>query len=244
MTRMQPQANLSASRYEFAASFIREFAQTHRSAIVFDIGAGACPMREPVEAAGLTWIGFDLFPSSSQVNRWDLSERCPLTQPKANVVLMLDVIEHLLNPGIAIQNIAKVMEPGGVIVMTTPNPRWSRSRTHHLLTGDLACFTQHDLQWNHHVFPPFPHILLKILKDAGISVEKYITLDGTTRWPRPRLSLDFLPLCAEAAGRKLLERADPSACGMSYAFVARFDGATARDAIKAPIAEDALNAAT
>jgi hypothetical protein len=231
-SRMLPKANLSASRYEFASDFMHKFSKTHPGAIVFDVGAGDCVMREPVLSAGLTWIGFDLYPSSSAVHKWDLSEPCPLSQPKANIVLMLDVVEHLLNPGIAIQNIAKVMEPGGVIVMTTPNPRWSRSRTHHLLTGDLACFTQHDLQWNHHVFAPFPHIVSKILHDAGISVEEYITLDGPTRWPRPRLSLDFLPLCAEAAGRKLLERADPSACGMSYAFVARFKGAGARSAAR------------
>ena len=221
--RLRPQANLSESRYEWSGTFVKKFACSHSSAVVFDVGAGDCPLREPVENAGLEWIGFDLHPTSDQVYAWDLSESCPVQDKKANLILMLDVIEHLVNPGIALRNISNVLHPDGVILLSMPNPRWSRSRTFHLITGDLSCFTPHDLYWNHHVFPPWPHVLSKLLKDAGFTIEEYFTLDGKTSWPSPSLSLTFLPLCLEAAGCKLLERWDPSACGLSYALVARLD---------------------
>jgi len=215
----QPSQNLSVDRYDYAADFVETFAASNPGAVVFDIGAGKCPLKEPVETAGLTWLGFDLHPSTDQVRAWDLSEPCPETERKADLVLMLDVIEHLLNPGIGLQNVSNVLKPGGTLVLTMPNPRWSRSRTHHLLTGNLATFTQHDLDWNHHVFPPFPHVLKKLLKDADLEVRDYITLDGKTQWPDLRLSLSYLPLCVEAAGRKFIESRDKSACGMTYSLV-------------------------
>jgi SAM-dependent methyltransferase len=229
---IEPQENLSASRYDFAGDYIAQFSIGRPGAVVFDIGAGEAPMRPVVERHELDWHGFDLFPSSADVTRWDLTrEPAPVGDKKADLVLLLDVIEHLFDAGRAMANIVDAMKPGGVLILTAPNPHWSRARTHHLLTGNPACFTQHDLDVNHHVFVPLRHVIEKLVKDHGLSIERYVTLDGNEA-ARPKSMLSPTAV-AEWLFRKLLEARDKSARGMSFALVLRRDGALQPTAVAA-----------
>lgn len=218
---MQPIAALSLSRYAFAEAITRE----HRSALVsktvFDIGAHDDRMRGPIFALGLDWHGFDLKPGCPDVLRWDLNQRCPIHDATPSIVFLLDVIEHLYNPGLAIANIAATMNPGALLVITTPNPRWSRSRLHALWTGYLACFTEIDLRQNHHVFPSWPHVIEHLLTGAGFTIDRYVTIDGPYAWPAFTFSPIYFVRVAFAIINKLIEWCDASACGMSYAVVAR-----------------------
>jgi SAM-dependent methyltransferase len=223
-TIRRPSANVALSRYEFALRTVQDL-HLHLqmpSKIVFDVGAGDGRMREPIEAAGLSWRGFDLVAPAPAITAWDLSAPCPLPGAKAGTVMLLDVIEHLVNPGLALRHIADTLDPDGWLIMTMPNPRWSRSRIHALLHGNPACFTQCDLDLNGHVFTPWPHILIRMLHDVGFHVENYVTLDGSTGWPGRRLISIRYPLrCAHAVANMLIERLDASACGMSYGLLAR-----------------------
>jgi len=216
-----PSDNLPASRYEWALQCVQRLQLQRPSNVVFDIGAGDGRMKVPIEAAGYSWYGFDLVPSSPIISVWNLAGPCPAEVTRPDAVLLLDVIEHLANPGLALANIANLLKPGGWIVMTMPNPRWSRSRIHALLHGNPACFTQSDLDLNGHVFTPWPHIVMRMLRDVGFEIEDYVTLDGKTGWPGKPISLRYPLRLLHALGNKLLERLDSSACGMSYGLVAR-----------------------
>jgi 2-polyprenyl-3-methyl-5-hydroxy-6-metoxy-1,4-benzoquinol methylase len=90
--------------------------------VLFDVGAETPRMKADVEAAGYEWFGFDLHPKSHDIARWDIN-RPFVGNRRADIVLLMDVIEHTYNPGIAMQNIAKVLKPDGRFVMTMPNPR-------------------------------------------------------------------------------------------------------------------------
>ena len=138
------------------------------------------------------------------------------------------MIEHLANPGIALDHIAATMAPGAALLITTPNPRWSRSRLWALQSGYPACFTQGDLDSNGHVFPVWPHILERMLTDRGFEIAEYVTLDGATTWPGTPYSLRYPVRCAVAATMMVLERRDPTACGMSYGVVADIQRRTGR----------------
>ncbi|HVV75171.1 MAG TPA: class I SAM-dependent methyltransferase [Mycobacteriales bacterium] len=48
-------------------------------------------------------------------------ERLPLADASVDVVVFTEVIEHLLRPELAVWEIARVLRPGGVLVMTTNN---------------------------------------------------------------------------------------------------------------------------
>src|SRR6185437_14222236 len=215
--RLRPSANLDQSRYMYAANAMRRYGTS--GSVVFDVGAGDGRMQQEANDAGLIWRGFDLDPQEPAIRRWDLST--PSTaEEKAGIVLMLDVIEHMVNPGLVLGNVAHAMKSDAILILTAPNPRWSRSRVHALLHGYPTCFTESDLDNNGHVFTPWPHVMLKLLADAGFAIEEYVTLDGKTVWPWPPSSLNYPLRLAHAAINKAIEWGDPSACGMSFGMLA------------------------
>ena len=220
-TAMHLNANLDASRYEYGLTVAQRMPPSTGARVVFDIGAGEGSMKQPLETARYQWFGFDLNPRDETIRHWDLTFPCPLLGSAPSLVLCLDVIEHLLNPGLALANIAKVLQPNGGLVITTPNPRWSRSRLWAVLHGNLACFTQQDLEANGHIFPAWPHVLEKMLSDAGFEIVEYVTLDGKTAWPRRPFSLRYPLRCLLSLVMMAIEAFDRSACGMSYGVTAR-----------------------
>lgn len=215
-----PHANLAISRYEWACQCLHELLPAAPSAIVNDIGAGGGEMRSLTEAATGKWQGFDLFPQLPEIQHWNLDQPAPVESQSAGIILLLDVLEHLNNPWLAIQHLAETLLPGGFLILSTPNPRWSRSRLHSLAEGNLACFTQLDLDLNHHVFTPWPHIVEKLLHDADFSIKSYVTLDGPTKWPSHPYNFRYPLRCASALLNMAIERHDSTACGMSYGIVA------------------------
>jgi hypothetical protein len=66
-----------------------------------------------------------------------------------------------------------------------------------------------------------------MLTERGFTIAEYVTLDGTTTWPGAPFSLRYPVRCAVAAMTMVLERRDPTACGMSYGVVANLSGAPA-----------------
>ena len=220
---MKLSGNLDLSRYAYAEAAAKRRRDAANTKTIFDVGAGDGIMKRPLEAAGFTWLGFDIA-ARDGISKWDLGQPCPVQDKAPDLVLWLDVIEHLANPGIALDHIAATMTPGATLVVTTPNPRWSRSRLWALQSGYPACFTQVDLDLNGHVFPVWPHILERMLTERGFTIAEYVTLDGTTTWPGAPYSLRYPVRWAVAAMTKILERRDPTACGMSYGVVANLSG--------------------
>lgn len=218
---MQLNGNLDLSRYEWVPALLGSLLAGSPSREMLDIGAGDGRMQTPIEAAGGNYRGFDLFPAHPQITRWNLDEAPDKSSPLAGGALLLDVIEHCNNPGLALRHIAEALLPGAFLILTAPNPRWSRSRLSAVASGYPACFTPSDLDLNHHVFTPWPHIVEWLLRDAGFRVEQYVTLDGKTRWPGAPYHLRYPVRLGVALAMKTIERRDPSACGMSYGVVAR-----------------------
>lgn len=212
------------TRYDYAASVIKTLAPDLRPRVVFDVGAGAAPMRARAEDAGLAWFGFDLHPGNSIVSRWDLSDPCPKRDEKAGLVLLMDVLEHLENPGLALDHIAEVIDDKSYLLLSTPNPRWSRSRLDALWTGFPACFTRKDLAANHHVFPVWPHVLEHMLKVRSFETLEWCQLRGRTNIPKPALQPRYPLRVAKAMICRLIEATDPTAASIDYAVLARKKG--------------------
>lgn len=216
-----PDINLDLSRYEYAVQTFDRLVPSLPSRVAFDIGAGSGRLKRGLTASGALWMGFDAYPASPEILPWDLADPCPTQGTQAGIAFLLDVVEHLANPTLGLQRVADVVAPNGCLLLTTPNPLWSKSRIHAMLRGVPACFTQADLNVNGHIFTPWPHILAKMLGDAGFRIEEYVTLDGMTTWPRRPLTIRYPVRVAGAILCKVIERLDSAACGMSYGLVAR-----------------------
>ena len=65
----------------------------------------------------------------------NLDDDLPFSSASFDLVMMLEVIEHLADIPHMLGEIARVMRPGGLAVITTPNRLNVSSRIHYLLSG-------------------------------------------------------------------------------------------------------------
>ena len=84
--------------------------------------------------------GWCVIPTERKVSRpgWvaaDLINDLPFRRESFDLVLMLEVIEHLPDIPHSLREIARVLKPGGIAIVTTPNRLNVISRVHYLLTG-------------------------------------------------------------------------------------------------------------
>ena len=103
---------------------------------MLDIGCGSALAADPLRDLDATYVGLDFGghhiesaakryrdiqgPLRTSFIRGD-GERLPFVEGAVDVVIFTEVIEHLLRPELAVWEIARVLRPGGVLVMTTNN---------------------------------------------------------------------------------------------------------------------------
>ncbi|HTR61660.1 MAG TPA: class I SAM-dependent methyltransferase [Candidatus Binataceae bacterium] len=103
--------------------------------IALDISAG-----DGLSTRILKERGWRVIPTERKVSRpgWvaaDLISDLPFRSESFDLVLMLEVIEHLPDIPHSLREIARVLRPGGIAIVTTPNRLNVISRIHYLLTG-------------------------------------------------------------------------------------------------------------
>ncbi|MES2278842.1 MAG: methyltransferase domain-containing protein [Bacteroidota bacterium] len=216
--------NSALNRYQWAAKKIAGITgQLSTSGVtLFDIGARDNVLKQYLPQTTLDYKAFDLYPLNEAAQQWDIENTFPYQHPAPQIITMLEVIEHLKNPWLCMKNVAETMAPGGYLILTTPNPAWSNSRVNLLNKGYLSCFTQSDLELNHHVFTAWPHIVNRLLADTGFEITEYSTLDGQTHIFDKNLKGLSIPLkLISRITKKIIELKDPAACGMSYGIIAK-----------------------
>jgi len=221
---MELKGNLDLNRYEWASEKIKNISreQNGQDVSLFDIGSRDNILTAYLPVVPLSYKGFDLDPIDPVSEKWNIEKTFPYTYNPASVIALLEVIEHLNNPSLCLKNVSDILKPGGYLILTTPNPKWSTSRLNLFATGELTCFTKSDLDLNHHVFTPWGHIVEKILIDSGFEIVEYVTLDGKTKiFDRTLLKGNILKKLIARVIKKLIESRDPSSCGMSYGVVAK-----------------------
>jgi SAM-dependent methyltransferase len=122
---------------EPALVFFREYTQqykaTFQNKIVCDLSAGRGYIANLFEQAGAVVKAFDLFPdqnkfAKSTVAKIDLQQKFPIEDASIDLALCCETIEHLPNQYFLFQEVARVIKPGGIFILTTPNTSSLRSR--------------------------------------------------------------------------------------------------------------------
>lgn len=86
----------------------------------------------------------------------------------ADRVLLVEVIEHLEAPWSALRAAARLLNPGGRIVVSTPNLSTLRNRLELGVRGNLTAFRP---GYEPHISPALPHVTRRILEEEGLTVE-------------------------------------------------------------------------
>jgi len=100
-------------------------------AVIFDMGCGdgsalavAASSHPAHRFAGIDWSAGALRQArarSLSVLRGSVTPRLPLADGTADVVVMSELIEHLVDPDAAIAEVRRVLRPGGSLLLSTPN---------------------------------------------------------------------------------------------------------------------------
>ena len=123
------------ARVDFFALFERM-----EHARVLDIPAGAGGESARLERMGFEVVSADLYPPSagSPAPRWvraDCNAPLPFRSGAFDAVLSREGIEHFENQAGFVRECARVLRPGGRIVITTPNVMHLSARLSAMLTG-------------------------------------------------------------------------------------------------------------
>jgi 2-polyprenyl-3-methyl-5-hydroxy-6-metoxy-1,4-benzoquinol methylase len=213
---MKENSKIYQDRAVFANAMLDKYFPTAPNKIVSDIGAGFGHMQDKVTALNATWQPFDYFKKMEETIIWDLNNSYPMETKKAGTILFLEVLEHLGNPQLGIQNIFNHLEKGGFLILTTPNPSSSQNTINLLLKGTLFSFQRKHLL-EHHVFTPWEHIVTFFLENCGFEILEYAAVDVSNSKNRNSSLKDFFKRKMEL----FIEKRNPKAIGMSYGIVAR-----------------------
>jgi len=117
-----------------------------RGCRIVDLGAGSGAFSKRLADAGAVVEAVDSDPSDwalpdvpllvQELNEpvWNLPAR------RYDVAVAIEVIEHLENPSGFLRNVRRLLEPGGMLLITTPNVVSLVDRRRFLLRGELAFF--------------------------------------------------------------------------------------------------------
>lgn len=96
-------------------------AHVTKGALVADIGCGEQPLRGEVESLGGTYLGIDLAQNlQKNVQLIGKITNIPLADRTFDVVFCTEVLEHVPDTYTAFQELARLVKPGGVVIITTP----------------------------------------------------------------------------------------------------------------------------
>ncbi len=214
--KMKEKIKIYNDRAIFANEMLDKYYQTSPNTIISDVGSGFGHMQNKIESLGATWQPFDYVKKIDKSIIWDLNKPCPIEGKNAGAVVFLEVLEHLGNPQLGLQNITNHMEVGGILILTTPNPSSSQNTVNLFLKGRLFSFQEKHLV-EHHVFTPWEHIVRFFLEECGFEILEYACIDISNSKNRNSNFKDMFKRKIET----ILEKRNPKAIGMSYGMVAR-----------------------
>lgn len=87
--------------------------------------------------------------------------------PSADRVMLVEVIEHLEAPWSALRKAARLVAPGGWLVVSTPNLATLRNRLELALRGGLTSFRTDNQP---HMSPALPHVTTRVLEEENLLV--------------------------------------------------------------------------
>lgn len=119
------------------------------------------------------------FEASVPLVEADLGARFPFDDASLDVAMAVEILEHLENPRFFLREIARVLVPGGIAIVSTPNVTSVLSRALFAAIGQMDLFFDHPFRLRdpysslvHGHITPLPRWLLEHhARDAGFDVE-------------------------------------------------------------------------
>lgn len=161
---------------------------------IVDLGCGEGWLLDRLAREGfhaLTGIGFEV-PELAGIRTVDGIDLCApgwageCGLETFRLAISTEVIEHLTNPLLFLQQAHRLLAPGGRLLLTFPNVHNLRSIVGYALAGRFSGFFGPNFNDNHplfdqHIFIPNIHLIRYFLKIAGFTVIEEGFITGTGR---------------------------------------------------------------
>jgi SAM-dependent methyltransferase len=108
---------------------------------LLDAGAGRGAYRDLLSGLVDEYVGVDIAASSSTAVVAD-AQRLPFADVSFDTVFCSQVLEHVPEPWLAIQEFRRVLKPEGKLILTVPHLSWLHNEPH-----DYLRFTSHGLRF-------------------------------------------------------------------------------------------------
>lgn len=86
-----------------------------------DLGCRDGYWSERLKEKGYEVVSCDIEPHYAGAITVDANSRLPFAESEFDLVWCTEVIEHLLNPSLTISELKRILKPGGMLIITTPN---------------------------------------------------------------------------------------------------------------------------
>lgn len=128
---------------------------------ILDLPAGNGLLADALRQAGHEVVCADINRERSDYRYVDMARELPFADGEFDAVLCLEGLEHLIDPVQLVRELARVVRPGGTVIISTPNVMNFYSRLQFLFTGvpyqfnpaAVPAFSPGDEVDRGHVFP-------------------------------------------------------------------------------------------
>ncbi|MCX7927089.1 MAG: class I SAM-dependent methyltransferase [Candidatus Omnitrophica bacterium] len=185
---------------------------------ILDIGTGDGEYAKQLYDMGFEVVACDIDNSRFKYldylpfRKCDITKVLPFADESFDIVLLVEVIEHLRNPYEVLQNIHRVIKPNGFLIISTPNILSIKSRIRYLLEGNYEYFREPPLEqsrnpkaniFNLHIFAYRYHELEYLLCNSGFKIDEIFTSVYEGYWALPLVPFIVLQTSLKAMRAKL-----------------------------------------
>jgi SAM-dependent methyltransferase len=180
--------------YELVASEIRD--STRQPGTLVDVGCGGGALASRCRGLFTRYIGCDLvkydgFPAEhwASFRQADLNRSpYPLEDASADVAVAVETIEHLENPRALMRELTRIVRPGGLVIVTTPNQLSFLSKLTLVVKNEFNAFQESAGLYPAHITALVESDLDRIARECGL---KEIRLRYTDRGRIPGTALSW-----------------------------------------------------
>ena len=162
-------------------------ASVRKGACVVDLGSGFGAWARRLASGGFDVTACDIDPERCEIDclKIDLNEPFAETIGQtADAVTCIEVLEHVENPRHVLREAAKLLKPGGLLLLSTPNASGLHSRAKFLATGRFAMFDDGHYDRIGHIRPITWWELDKMLQETGFRTVSTRFYDHPGKLPR------------------------------------------------------------
>jgi 2-polyprenyl-3-methyl-5-hydroxy-6-metoxy-1,4-benzoquinol methylase len=163
---------------------------------ILDIGCGTGAFLSRLKGDGYTKLnGIDIDLSAANIDGISFScidldsGKMPYEDSSFDLIICIEVLEHIENVGIFLSEISRILSEGGNVVVTTPNVHSLEARLRNLLLGKLKQFDE--IGDPTHIYPVFLFPFRRIARRYKLEIAELwgFPLDGISKTSRGVLQI-------------------------------------------------------